>query len=146
MSLDIVLFLLRIASALMLLVILGAIFVVIWKDFRATVEAVQSQNRSYGQLVALQEIDGNYVILGDTHPLLPRTRLGRSPTNDIVISDTFASGEHAHIILRDGQWWLEDNQSRNGTTLNEMPVSQAIIIADGDVIGIGHMRYRLELE
>jgi pSer/pThr/pTyr-binding forkhead associated (FHA) protein len=62
-----------------------------------------------------------------------------------MVNDTFASSEHALVAMRDGQWWLEDRQSRNGTTINEIPINQAVVIADGDIIGIGTVRYRVNL-
>ena len=79
-------------------------------------------------------------------PLLPLTSLGRSPTNTIPIHDNYASGEHALVALRGGQWWLEDRQSRNGTMINGMPITQPVIITDGDIIGVGNLSFRLELE
>ena len=39
-------------------------------------------------------------------PLQPITRLGRSDASTIVLDDSFVSGDHAHIVLRDGGWWL----------------------------------------
>ncbi len=78
---------------------------------------------------------------GQTYPLLPLTSLGRSPTNTIPISDDYASGEHALVALRSGQWWLEDRQSRNGTTINGMPITQPVIITDGDIIGVGSVSF-----
>lgn len=146
MSIDIVLFILRVVSALLLLTLMSVIFYILWREFRAMTKSIQDTQRSYGQIVPLQEVDGTYVITGESHPLLPRTTIGRAPTNSIIVKDTFASNEHAFIILRDGQWWLEDQHSRNGTTLNELPVDQPIIVTDGDVIGIGRLRYRLELQ
>jgi pSer/pThr/pTyr-binding forkhead associated (FHA) protein len=97
-------------------------------------------------LIALQEVNGSYIVTGTNYPLLKLTSLGRSPTNTITIDDTFASSDHAFVALRSGQWWLEDRQSRNGTTLNEVPITQPVIITDGDIIGIGRNRFRLELE
>jgi hypothetical protein len=141
-----ILFLLRVASAAALLILLGALFFVIWKDYQSTVSRIYANQRSYGRLVTLEEIDGSYVALGEIHALLSLTTLGRSPTNTIVINDSFASGEHARITLRNGQWWLEDRNSRNGTTLNEIPISQSVVMTNGDIIGIGHKRYRLDLE
>lgn len=146
MSTEIVLFLLRIASAISLLCFLGALFFLLWRDFQKAIHQVESTRRSYGRLVLMQEIDGNLVMMGKTYPLTPLTSLGRAATNAIVIEDSFASSEHARILLREGQWWLEDRQSRNGTTLNEMPVTQPVAMTNGDVIGIGQRRYRLELE
>ena len=48
--------------------------------------------------------------------------------------------------MRNGQWWLEDRASRNGTLLNGVPVQQPVIVTDGDVIGIGNYHFRLEME
>jgi pSer/pThr/pTyr-binding forkhead associated (FHA) protein len=86
------------------------------------------------------------VVTGETYPLLPLTSLGRSPTNTIRINDTFASGDHALLAMRSGQWWLEDRRSRNGTMLNDLRVTQPVVVTDGDVIGIGNIKFRVELE
>jgi hypothetical protein len=145
-STEVLLLLLRVASAICLLALLGAIFTIIWKEYRGTVSQLQANRRSYGQLVVLQEIDGSYVIMGETYPLLPLTSLGRAPTNHVIVNDNFASSEHALVVLRNGQWWLEDRHSRNGTTLNEMPVTQPVVMTTGDIIGIGQKRFKLELE
>lgn len=146
MSIDIVLFVLRVISAALLLSILGAVFLALWRDYQSTIKKLQSTRRKHGQLIALQAIDGRYVVLGETYPLLPITSIGRAPTNTIVVKDSFASNEHAQVVLRNGQWWLEDRRSRNGTTLNEIPIGQPVIMTDGDIIGIGSKRFRLELE
>jgi pSer/pThr/pTyr-binding forkhead associated (FHA) protein len=97
-------------------------------------------------VIVLHELDGNYVKTGDVYPLQPLTSLGRAPTNAIRVDDGFASSEHALLALRGGQWWLEDRNSRNGTTLNGVAVNQPVIVTDGDLIGIGKMRFRLEME
>ena len=146
MTADLALLLLRFLSAALLLLLLLVIFMAVWRDYRATTSSMIATRRSHGQLVAMRELNGQYVLTGATYPLLPLTSLGRAPTNTILVDDHFASNEHALLAMRNGQWWLEDRQSRNGTTLNELVVRQPIIITDGDIIGIGNMRYRLELE
>lgn len=146
MSTEVTLFLLRLVSGLFLLAILAALFVVIWREYRSTLTEAEADRRIYGRLVMLRNIDGLDVVTGETYPLLPLTSLGRSPTNTVRINDSFASSEHALVAMRNGQWWLEDRQSRNGTMLNDMPVNQPIVVTDGDVIGIGHIKFRIELE
>lgn len=146
MQLDIVLFLLRVLSAGLLVLLLVAFFRVIWRDYRATLSQITASRRAYGSLIAMRELDGEVILLGDIYPLLPITTLGRSPTNRVKVEDNFASGDHALISRRNGQWWLEDRKSRNGTTLNGILVTRPLVITHGDVIGIGHMRYRVDLE
>lgn len=146
MSTELTLFLLRLISGSLLVGVLALLFVVMWRDYRSAVVQVEASRRTYGRLIELREIGESYVPTGHVYPLLPLTSLGRSPTNTIAVDDSYASGEHALVALRGGQWWLEDRQSRNGTTINGMPITQPVIITDGDIIGIGSLYYRLELE
>jgi len=143
---EIVLFILRLISSLLLLALLVALFIILWREYRRTATTIEAQRRSYGNLVMLREIDGKYLKTGEQFPLLPITSLGRSPTNTIPINDNFASSEHALVTMRNGQWWLEDRKSRNGTMLNDVPVTQQMVITEGDIIGIGNIKLRLELE
>lgn len=145
MSTEAVLLLLRVVSGGLLLSLLLAILAALWRDYRLIAAELEASQRSYGQLVEMRELDGDYVFTGQVFPLLPLTSLGRAPTNTVTVNDTFASSEHALVALRDGQWWLEDRQSRNGTTINELPINQAVVVADGDIIGIGTVRYRISL-
>lgn len=146
MTLESALFALRMLSALLLLAILGLLFIFLWRDFRGTAELLSSSRRPYGRLAAVEVIDGAVVRTGESYPLLALTSMGRAPSNTIRIDDTFASAEHAVIVLRSGQWWLEDRASRNGTLLNDMPISQPVIITSGDIVAVGRKHFRLELE
>lgn len=145
MDTEVILFLLRLASGFILLLILAALFAIIRRDIQLAAAQSQVQRRSYGQLTTLARIDGQYVPTGEEHPLLPLTSLGRAPTNSIVINDTFASSEHAVVLLHEGQWWLEDRNSRNGTILNEEPITGPTIITTGDIISIGQMSFRIQI-
>ncbi|MBK8134561.1 MAG: FHA domain-containing protein [Anaerolineae bacterium] len=146
METAVVLFILRLVSAITLIAFMGALFWLVLRDFRSAVNQTTSQRRSYGQLVAMFEADGKLIKTGQSFPLLPLTSFGRSPTNTVPIEDNFASGEHAILTRRSDQWWLEDRRSRNGTTLNGIAFEKAVIVTNGDVIGIGKMRYRVEFE
>ena len=115
MSTELTLFLLRLISGSLLVSVLILLFLVMWRDYRSAVVQVEASRRAYGRLVELRELDEGYAPTGQSYPLLPLTSLGRSPTNTIPITDDYASGEHALVALRSGQWWLEDRQSRNGT-------------------------------
>ena len=139
------LFILRVVSAGLLIAFMGTLSWLVLREYRQTVIESAAQRRSYGQLVSMLEVDGKLLKTGQNYPLLPLTSLGRSPTNTVPIEDNFASGEHAVLTRRSEQWWLEDRRSRNGTTLNGIPVEKPVIVTDGDVIGIGKMHFRIEL-
>ena len=146
MNLAIILFVLRIISGIALMSILGAFFVVLWRDYASAAAQAEVSRRIYGQLIGLVRVDDMFAPTGDTKPLRPLTSIGRSPTNSIVIKDNFASSEHALISLKDGRWWLEDRNSRNGTLLNGEKVTTSIIVTEGDIVSIGNTHFKLSLE
>jgi sigma-B regulation protein RsbU (phosphoserine phosphatase) len=63
--------------------------------------------------------------------------IGRSSKADLVIADRSLSRQHARLVYRDERWLIEDLGSRNGTHVNRMPISEATVLQDGDIIGLG---------
>lgn len=146
MDIAFVLFGLRLLSGIILMVILGAFFVVLWRDYRSAAAQVEITRRTYGSLIKHVRVDDMLAPTGDAYPLRPLTSIGRSPTNSIVIKDDFASGEHALVSLKEGRWWLEDRNSRNGTQLNGDRITSATIITDDDIISIGNSHFKITLD
>ncbi len=75
--------------------------------------------------------------------------IGRLPECTITIaSDPDASRRHARVFRRDGEWWLEDSGSANGTFIGEFAQSQKISgpvkLLPGQIFRIGLTRFRLE--
>lgn len=146
MTFNLTLFLLRIISGLLLMSMMIALFVLIWRDYASAAVQAEVSRRVYGQLISLIRVEEMFAPTGETHPLRPLTSMGRSPTNSIVISDTFASSEHTIISLKEGRWWLEDRNSRNGTVLNGESITTSVIVTDGDIISIGNTHFKLTLD
>jgi pSer/pThr/pTyr-binding forkhead associated (FHA) protein len=142
---DVFLFLLRLGSALILLATLGAVLWFLWRDLRAAEAPAPLAPGKLGRLEVLTLLDGDLRPTGTHFDLRPSTRIGRAPANTVQIDDTFVSSDHALLTLRDGRWWLEDQNSRNGTVLNGLTVSQRTIVTDGDIIEIGSRAFRLQL-
>ena len=64
--------------------------------------------------------------------------IGRTPDNDISLpDDTNVSRYHAEIEERDGEFWLIDLQSSNGTTLNGDELTAEKPLSEGDQIVLG---------
>ena len=144
MSIEVALFLLRLLAGLSLAGFLLALFTVIWRNMKQTEREMQAARTAHGYLIS-QGANGEQPGSADERfPLHPISTFGRSAGNSIVVNDDFVSAEHARIILERGQWWLEDCDSRNGTRLNGEAIAGRTILTDGDVIGIGNYRYRLE--
>lgn len=145
MDTDTLLFALRAFSAGLLFVFLVALFWFLWQEYRMTAAEVTARGRRHGQLIVVKSADAATPV-DTTFPLLPLTSIGRAPTNTIVLTSAFASAAHALIVLRSGQWWLEDRGSANGTLLNGEPLEEPTVISSGDIVGIGTVEMKILLE
>jgi pSer/pThr/pTyr-binding forkhead associated (FHA) protein len=141
---DLLILFIRLLFSALLYVFLGAVFFLLWRDIKSSArhQIAPTIRERPGQLRVLRGHNG--FSEGTLLTLTPFTTIGRSDNNSIVITDPYASGEHALLTWRNGQWWLEDRDSRNGTLLNDIPVDAPVIVSHGDVIGIGHMQLRFE--
>ena len=70
-------------------------------------------------------------------------RVGRTAASDVVVEDKSVSRQHAVMERRNGQYWLTDEHSHNGTWLNGRRVERAAI-HDGDEVGFGNALFRFE--
>lgn len=144
MTLELILFIFRIVSGLLLLAFLGGIAWLILRDMQVTAAALAEQERPYGRLRIIAN-ETTIPALDTTFPLLPITSIGRAASNNVVLPDGYASAEHALITRRQGQWWLEDQGSRNGTLLNDVRLEGTAVISAGDVIAVGGTQLKLEI-
>src|SRR5262245_51007684 len=62
--------------------------------------------------------------------------LGRSPDCQVVIPVTSVSRQHARLVRVQEKWYVEDMQSRNGTFLNNQPVTTRTPLRHNDRIRI----------
>jgi len=76
----------------------------------------------------------------------PALSLGRAASNDIVLPDAGLSRHHARLSWDEGGAWIEDLGSRNGSLLNGERISSRRQIQPGDLISLGHLRFRLEAQ
>jgi hypothetical protein len=87
------------------------------------------------QLTVLEPADQR----GRVFPLAAEMTMGRAGGCQVAIpEDTFASQIHARIFSRDGQTWIEDLGSTNGTFVNRSRVTAAVAVQRGDQVQIGN--------
>jgi len=82
---------------------------------------------------------------GRQFPLTVRTTtLGRGRRNSIVFQDAKVSRRHAEIRLQDGDFVLQDLNSRNGTFVNDQQISTPVSLEPGDQIRVGDTVLRFD--
>ncbi len=74
---------------------------------------------------------------GRSYRLDGTLQIGRSDSCDITLQDTYASSFHARVFSRDGEWYVEDLGSTNGTYLNQRRVTSPSELHAGDRVKIG---------
>ena len=69
-----------------------------------------------------------------------RLGIGRGPENEVFLDDVTVSRRHAVLVHRDDGYYIDDEESLNGTYVNRRRVESAKL-EDGDEVQIG--KYRL---
>ena len=75
---------------------------------------------------------------GQEFPLGEELTVGRAGGCGVMIpDDTFVSQLHARVFRRDGDLYVEDLGSTNGTYLNDKKITAAVAMRKGDKLKIG---------
>jgi len=131
----------RIAFLLLLYLFLIRAFGVVYRALAA--ERVDTAGRAPGTLV-VERSPGRTPRVGERFVLRAATSIGRDVGNDIALPDEAASARHAMLELRDGEWWIEDLGSTNGTLVNGTRIERAERLRFGDELAVGRVALRLE--
>jgi hypothetical protein len=86
------------------------------------------------ELVAVEPADQ----AGRRYPLGDEITVGRAAGCQVTVDDTYVSQLHARVFTRDGQVFVEDLGSTNGTYLNRVKVGGAMVMQKGDRLQVGN--------
>lgn len=132
---------LRFVIAGLLYVFLGVVVYLLWLDLR-----------QYGKR-ALPQIPTPIIIRydreGEIYPLRftdPEVIIGRDLACNCVLENITVSARHARVFFRQGQWWVEDLHSTNGSYLNQEPVSSPTVLTSGDQLRCGQVTLSITVE
>ncbi|MEI6447815.1 MAG: FHA domain-containing protein [Actinomycetes bacterium] len=76
----------------------------------------------------------SFLLLGD------RMTIGRRPDSSVFLDDITVSRDHAVLVRRSAEWWIDDCGSLNGTYVNRNRID-SLQLGDGDELQVG--KYRL---
>jgi hypothetical protein len=146
---DWVLLALRVVAAGLLYAFLAVVVYAVWRDMRATVaprrgHASDADGAAPTGRLSVSTATDSPLAAGRAFAVVPPATLGRDDDNQIVLPDACVSARHALIVREQGEWILADLGSRNGTRLNDLPITKPTLLTHGDVIGIGGLELRFE--
>jgi pSer/pThr/pTyr-binding forkhead associated (FHA) protein len=132
----------RIAFLVLLYIFLIRAFGALQRSL-ATENAAAARPAGLAFLVVQRTVRGAPRV-GERLPLRAVNAIGRDAGNDIVLNDEAASARHALVEFADGEWWVEDSGSTNGTIVNGEVVRSRERLQYGDELGVGRVALRLE--
>ncbi len=109
----------------------------------AVEQAVAARPAGIAFLVVQRSVRGAPRV-GERMPLRAVSSIGRDAGNDVVLNDEAASARHALLEFADGEWWVEDSGSTNGTRVNGEAIRSRERLRYGDELGVGRVALRLE--
>ena len=136
---NVLLWAVRIAFLLLLYVFLIRSFGVLHRAMRTESLAA----KALGVLV-VERSPARTPRVGERLTLRASNTMGRDAGNDIALPDEAASARHATLEARDGEWFIEDLGSTNGTLVNGVRIERRERVRPGDEIAIGRIALRLE--
>jgi len=84
---------------------------------------------------------------GEKHPVLPEgLRVGRASQSDITLNYEDVSRDHAALWIQEGQLYIRDEGSTNGTWVNEERIVAARALQPGDQVRIGDTIFEVAME
>ena len=135
-----ILLILRLALTTILYIFLGFALWILWQDLRQHSKTPASKQAP--PLSLHLEREGEELIYRFT---ISEIFIGRDPACECRLDDKTISVRHAHLVYHHGQWWVEDLKSRNGTSLNGVPVSTAVVLTSGDQLRCGACKFSVIL-
>ena len=138
---EIVLLILRILFAASLYVFLGWGFLTLWLDLRQQGTALLG--RKIPPILLTPDADEAEHILTFNRAQIT---IGRHASCDCVLDDDTVSSYHARLYYRYGQWWIEDLDSTNGTSLNNQPVEIPVVLTSRDRLDVGRVEFTVTIQ
>lgn len=129
-----VLLILRLGIGVSLISFLLLLLLFLWRDLKSSTELERA-----GPAAHLLSLEGEN--LQNFYALEENNLLGRAEDNTLTFGEDTVSAYHARVSCQRGIWWIEDLGSRNGTMLNEIPVTEPLILGFGDKIQFGNIKF-----
>jgi len=146
MPLDSFLLILRLLLIVLLYLFLMQVVIAITRDLRKTAAVSADGGGRVAQVLGhLVVVDSgpSSISPGTSFDLESQTNIGRGPTNTIQLPDNFISSEHSRLWYRNGQWFVQDAGSVNGTFVNNQPAYNALAAKIGDIVRVGYIQFKL---
>lgn len=106
------------------------------RELRESVEPANARADALTKPAELQVIEPREH-RGTRIPLVHGMTIGRDPDCNLQLDDGYVSTQHARIVTRGDDFFVEDAGSTNGTFVNRRRVTEPTLVRRGDTVQIG---------
>lgn len=133
---------LRFALSIALYVFLGWAMLTLWRELNQQAKALADQKKPRISLLYKPEWGNDRTLSFAQAEII----IGRHAQCDVSLMDEALSAQHARITYHHRQWWLEDLNSTNGTSLNENPLTTPTVVISGDEFKCGNISFVIRID
>lgn len=137
---GVIFLILRFVFTISLYLFVGWALYTMWRELKQ-----HSSQLSTKQPIALTLSPGLESDMVATRLTIPEITIGRDPSCNFPLNDNTVSALHARLSYRQGQWWVEDLRSTNGTFLNQEQVSLPLVVTTGDELRFGQVAFTISI-
>lgn len=130
-------------STVFKIIIIGIIYLIIfyalsimYKDMKNGDRKQVQRKKQFGLEIVDSGVSGE-LRKGSVIPINREITIGRKEDNSIVLPESYVSGHHARIYMRNNRYIIEDLNSTNGTILNGDRLEERTYLSAGDQVKIG---------
>lgn len=100
----------------------------------------------YVNVLNLQTDEFREIILSPASNPHRECIIGRHPNCDLILDSPEVSGLHAKIVFQNGEYLLNDLNSKNGCSLNNrtLKFNEKYVLEKKDAIGIGNFLFLIQ--
>ena len=103
------------------------------KQARQAAKAPKPSRGAPRRVVIIEGPDKDHSVPLETAPVT----FGRGPECTVPLADEYVSTQHARLVLHEGQWYVEDLGSTNGTYIGSQRISTPMVVAIGVQVRVG---------
>lgn len=135
-------------SLIFKIIIIGIVYIIILTALKIMYKDVKNggkkkvRRKTLGLEILYCEVPSN-LRKGGVVPIQGDITIGRKQDNLIILDDPYVSAHHINIFHRNGEIFVEDLDSTNGTLVNDRRISGTALINSGDEIKVGSTVFKV---
>ncbi|MDX9865682.1 MAG: FHA domain-containing protein [Anaerolineaceae bacterium] len=137
---SVIVLIFRILFALVIYAFLGWVILTIWHEIRLKSQLINVTRIPRISLSPVDFSEQNRQEFYDAEVVI-----GRDPSCDYYLPHDTVSARHALLSYHHNNWWIEDLDSTNGTTLNNERVNTPTVIISEDRLRCGKINLMITI-